>query len=724
MMKAMLSLLVLLAISGQVFGGGLPGRLSLTAEAPPVKGPARLLSGVPRALPPGILSGGPDDFGYLWSTSRDSGGPVYNWVEIRAIGRPATWAIGDGDDGNTGLLPLSLKGLGFSFYGASFDRIAICSNGWLSFTDSSRVDFSPPPSLPDAGAPLALAAPLFTDLDARTPSPGIFYYSDTTGSNNRFIVEWDSVYPLGQSTPVTFEAILDAGDSSILFQYRSSSAGWALGQVSGIQNQAGAIGLTQRDSLGDALAVRFHRTFLAHDVAAFRIDNPGANVLPASPLLPRVLVANLGASTESFNATLQVDSAGVPVYQQTQAVSTLAPGAQKMVHFTPSWTPGPRGAPYQATAYTTLSGDLNPGNDTTRSAQTTTDTFGAVLNTFAFPQLGPFSLAGICYCPRDGFFYLTSMNDDAVYKFHPDTFELRFAFHTLNPAGELPWGIACVDTFFWVGQVGSNGLGTINYKYTYHGAFANDTMDMVARMRGTTTWAAGLDWDGTYLRQISVETQPTSRIFSINLQQRTVVTWLQNPIWGATSQRACAFLVPGTPIGRLITGGWNQNTLYKIADTTGTIVQLSGLSSLADAKAYPSSLPLSLWGVATLSDAPNTLVRIALAESYVTGVEEERPSPPNISSFALGPASPNPMRERTVIPVFSHASGPGPEAPLAVYDALGRLVRVLSLCSSPLSPHAFVWDGRDNRGRQVPAGVYFYGSSSGSAATGKLVLVR
>ena len=45
--------------------------------------------------------------------------------------------MGDGDDGNTGLLPLSLKGPGFSFYGASFDRIAICTNGWLSFTDST-----------------------------------------------------------------------------------------------------------------------------------------------------------------------------------------------------------------------------------------------------------------------------------------------------------------------------------------------------------------------------------------------------------------------------------------------------------------------------------------------------------------------------------------------------------------------------------------------------------
>ena len=723
-MKAMLSLLVLLGFSVQVRSGGLYGGASLTAERPPVKGAVMRMSRSRSAPPPGVLSGGPDAFGYRWLTSRDSGGPSYSWVEISGIGRPATWTMGDGDDGNTGLLPLSLKGTGFSFYGASFDRIAICSNGWLSFTDSSRVDFSPPPFLPDAGAPLALAAPLFTDLDVRTPSPGVFYYSDTTGSNNRFIVEWDSVFPLGQSAPVKFEAILDAGDSSILFQYHSSSVGWALGQVSGIQNQAGAIGLTQRDSLGDALAVRFHRTFLAHDVAAFRIDNPGANVLPASPLLPRVLVANLGSNMESFNATLQVDSAGVPVYQQTQAVSTLAPGAQKMVHFTSSWMPGPRGAPYQATAYTTLSGDLNPGNDTTRSAQTTTDTFGAVLNRVAFPQLGPFSLAGICYCPRDGYFYLTSMNDDAVYKFHPDTLELRFAFHTINPASELPWGIACVDTFFWVGQVGSNGLGTINYKYTYQGAFANDTMDMVTRMRGTTTWAAGLDWDGTYLRQTSVETQPTSRIFSINLQQRTVVTWVQDPIWGATSQRACAFLVPGTPIGRLVTGGWNQNTLYKIADTTGAIVQLSGLSSLADAKAYPSSLPLTLWGVATLSDAPNTLVRIALAESYGVGIEEERPFSLNSPSLSLGPASPNPMRERTVIPVFSNASGHGPKASLAVYDALGRLVRGLSLCSSPLSPHAFVWDGRDRCGRPVPSGVYFYRSEKVSPATRKLVVIR
>jgi hypothetical protein len=128
--------------------------------------------------------------------------------------------------------------------------------------------------------------------------------------------------------------------------------------------------------------------------------------------------------------------------------------------------------------------------------------------------------------------------------------------------------------------------------------------------------------------------------------------------------------------------------------------------------------------VATLSDAPNTLVRIALAESYGVGIEEERPSSLNTPSFSLGPASPNPMRERTVIPIFSHASGPGPKASLAVYDALGRLVRVLSLCSSSLTAHAFVWDGRDGRGRRVPAGVYFYHPSSGSVARGKLVLIR
>jgi len=652
---------------------------------------------------------------------------MYNWVEIRGLGQQAAWAFGNGDDGNTGLLPLSLKGPGFSFYGATYDRVAICTNGWLSFADSSRLDFSPPASLPDAGAPLILAAPLFADLDTRSPSPGVFCYCDTSGSHNRFIVEWDSVFSLGQSTPLTFEAILDATDSSVLFQYRSSSAGWALGQVSGIQNSDGTIGLTSADTLQDSLAVRFYRPVFAHDVATLWFENPGPNILPGSPITPRVLVANLGASPESFDLVMRVDSSGLPVYQQTQTVANLVPGAQRAVYFSPAWTPGPRGCSYQALAYTTLSGDSNPGNDTTYMTLLATDTFGTVLNAFAFPELGPYSLAGICYCPGDGYFYLTSLNDATVYKLHPDTFELHLAFHTINYTAEIPWGIACVDTFFWVGQVGSHGLGTIDYKYTYHGVFAADTMDMVARMHGTTAWAAGMDWDGTYLRQISVETQPTSRIFTIDLQQRTVVTWLQDSTWGATSQRACAFLVPGTPMARLLTGGWSQNILYKIADTTGSIIQQSGLINLADVKAYPPSLPLSLWGLATLSDAPNTLVRIALGESYVTGVEDgPRASSlaPDAARFSLGPACPNPLRDQTAIPFSSPLSLDPYPLTLSLYDAQGRLLRELSLHLSTHGHRAFVWDGKDSRGRPVPSGIYFYRPSSGSVTTGKLVVIR
>jgi FlgD Ig-like domain len=729
MPKNIFCLLVLLAFAAPVLAGGLSNAPSLTARVPPVKGAGWMKSTSLPAPHPGILAGGPDAFGYRWLSSRDSGGPVYSWFEIRGLGQQATWVVGNGDDGNTGFLPLGLKGGGFPFYGRIYDRIALCTNGWLSFRDSVRLDFSPPASLPEPGAPLALTAPLFMDLDTRSPAPGVFYYSDTVGGNNRFIVEWDSVFPLGQpALPLKIEVILDAVDSSLTFQYHSAVGGWASNQRSGIQNGDGAIGLTQTDSLQDAFAIRLHRPFPAHDVSAWRIVNPDANVLPSSPEKPKIQVLNLGASPESFPVVFRVDSAGLPLYQQTQTVANLAPGLRQTVYFSPPWTPGPRGASYQVLAYTALSGDSNPGNDTLQASLSVTDAFGAVLNTYTFPELGPYSLAGIGYGPSDGYFYLTSLNDAAVYKLHPDTCEVHLAFQTLHPATEVPWGIACVDTFFWVGQVGSNGLGTIDYKYTYHGVFANDTMDMPSRMHGTTAWAAGMDWDGTYLRQISVETQPTSRIFSLDLQQKIVTTWLMDPIWGTTSQRACAFLVPGVSRAKLLTGGWNQNLLYKIADTLGSVINFSSLFGLADAKAYPPSLPVSLWGLATLSDARNTLVRIALAESYVSGVEEDPCASrlaPHPSRLSLGPAYPNPLREHTFIP----CSYPLPQSTgrltLAVYDASGRCVRVLTPRASRLGPPGFLWDGRDDHGHRVSSGVYIarlcpaYGS-----AVRKLVVIR
>ncbi|SHK68142.1 T9SS type A sorting domain-containing protein [Rhodothermus profundi] len=74
-------------------------------------------------------------------------------------------------------------------------------------------------------------------------------------------------------------------------------------------------------------------------------------------------------------------------------------------------------------------------------------------------------------------------------------------------------------------------------------------------------------------------------------------------------------------------------------------------------------------------------------------------------SFLLLGNSPNPFRTTTTIQFVLQQEGP---IRLEVFDLLGRSVRVLLDGYLPPGPHRIVWDGRDARGRLLPAGVYLY----------------
>jgi hypothetical protein len=73
--------------------------------------------------------------------------------------------------------------------------------------------------------------------------------------------------------------------------------------------------------------------------------------------------------------------------------------------------------------------------------------------------------------------------------------------------------------------------------------------------------------------------------------------------------------------------------------------------------------------------------------------------------FALGPNAPNPFARSTVIrfdlPVSSRVS-------LRIFNVQGRLVRTLSDEMIQAGRHERRWNGRDDRGCSVAAGVYFY----------------
>jgi len=77
-----------------------------------------------------------------------------------------------------------------------------------------------------------------------------------------------------------------------------------------------------------------------------------------------------------------------------------------------------------------------------------------------------------------------------------------------------------------------------------------------------------------------------------------------------------------------------------------------------------------------------------------------------IDAIRLMQNVPNPFNPATVIP-FS-LPGPG-SARLTIFDSHGRQVRAL-LDGARLDggQHRLTWDGRDQRGQLVPAGVYFY----------------
>jgi hypothetical protein len=90
---------------------------------------------------------------------------------------------------------------------------------------------------------------------------------------------------------------------------------------------------------------------------------------------------------------------------------------------------------------------------------------------------------------------------------------------------------------------------------------------------------------------------------------------------------------------------------------------------------------------------------------------------------ALEQNVPNPFNPQTTIAYVVPAGGAAVR--LDVLDAAGRLVRTLVDGDRPAGRQQAVWDGRDARGRAVPAGVYLYRlQAPGGEQTRKMVLLK
>ena len=74
---------------------------------------------------------------------------------------------------------------------------------------------------------------------------------------------------------------------------------------------------------------------------------------------------------------------------------------------------------------------------------------------------------------------------------------------------------------------------------------------------------------------------------------------------------------------------------------------------------------------------------------------------------------------------YGGLGGGNESAEVSVYDIRGRLVRTLVRGEYPAGEQSTTWDGRNEQGRPVGAGVYFLRAvTGGSAATKKVTVLR
>jgi hypothetical protein len=226
-------------------------------------------------------TGGPDDFGYTWDDT-----VLYDWIDA-TVGEDS----GITGDNEYGLLEI---GFPFRFYGNIYDQVYVSTNGFITF-DEEEAYLPGSYGLPHPATPNNLIAPYWWNLVVNWGSNNsgkIYYLTQGSSPDRKFIVQWDRVSRYGSYDLLTFQVVLhENGD--ILMQYKSLESFYHNCLV-GIEDSFGTDGLAYDCYwLEEELAIRFQR------------PEPGYRV----SLSPRFQGSFIGAD-EMATFTLSVKNSG------------------------------------------------------------------------------------------------------------------------------------------------------------------------------------------------------------------------------------------------------------------------------------------------------------------------------------------------------------------------------------------------------------------------------
>ena len=215
--------------------------------------------------------------------------PTYNWVNTSlSLGLTST------TESVLHQLPFTVN-----FYGEDYTAVHVSANGFLSFTSDSTS--ASPVSIPNAAAPNALIAALWTDLDLSQGS--VTYFEDTT----RFIVSWENMPLAGNSAATqTFQVIINK-NGNITFQYKTLNS-VPTDAVVGIESQEGLTGVQYpTNDLANAKAI-----LLTYSLSVTQYTHDSVGNLSA------ITDALSNQSTYSFDAAGNVTNATNPLSYSSQ----------------------------------------------------------------------------------------------------------------------------------------------------------------------------------------------------------------------------------------------------------------------------------------------------------------------------------------------------------------------------------------------------------------------
>jgi hypothetical protein len=441
----------------------------------------------------------------------------------------------------------------------------------------------------------------------------------------------------------------------------------------------------------------YGRCVVMRDVGTVAIVVPGDTVFCDSTYYPQAQVKNFGDVTESFAVRLLIDTSGVNLYADTFVVAGLMSDSTAIADFVKSWTvPQLDGKKYRMTANTIFGSDMNSLNDT--KVDTTN---GKCL---WIRDVTPTSIVW----PGDTVTCDFADNVAAKVTNYGQTTETFAVEAVIESMGTVVW----IDTTAVVGLIPPETTDAIFSQWTVP---HNDGVTYDVRIRtllgpdviqGNDT-LFGSSYDLCMLHDVgvaSVDSPPDSVI--VGLSYAPCATVHNFGDLAETFDVVCR-----------IGAGYEDTASVIGLDPT------MDMQVCFDDWLVPSA---GGWDVCVttylVNDANVTNDSLCKSIEAYIGAEEMRTLAAVPGATRILQNRPNPFSRQTTVEYGIAAEG---KVNLSIYDATGRLVKVL--VEESKSPGYFMasWDGMDEHGNPAKNGIYFYRLQSGKTIdTAKMVLVR